>query len=145
VTPEIAIFAALLAGAIGFMQWRTAHQRAALDLFDKRIEIYDDMRSVIGDAMRSGKAPMETALAFLRASDKAKFLFGAEVGDYVRAVYQLLIQLDLCDQMMQAGGPDKPQWITKRTTTLLAIGKFYETIDVLITPYMRMHQRAPWI
>ena len=31
-----AVFVAL----IGYFQWRTAHQRAALDLFDRRYEIF---------------------------------------------------------------------------------------------------------
>jgi hypothetical protein len=42
-TPAIA----LLAATIGVLQWRTAHQRAVLDLFDRRMENYDALNAAM--------------------------------------------------------------------------------------------------
>ena len=43
-TPAIA----LLALVIGVAQWRTSHQRAVLDLFERRMAIFDAISGVIG-------------------------------------------------------------------------------------------------
>jgi len=51
-TPAIA----LLAVTIGVLQWRTAHQRAVLDLFDRRMENYDALNAAIFEILREGKA-----------------------------------------------------------------------------------------
>jgi hypothetical protein len=72
-TPAIAVLAAV----IGLMQWRTAHQRSALDLFEKRFETYQSAKAIIADVVRHGTAPFGTAIDFLRIADKAQFLFGA--------------------------------------------------------------------
>lgn len=57
-TPMIA----LLAAVIGVMQWRTAHQRAVLDLFQKRWEAYTEIRNAMGEVMREGTAPTTVIL-----------------------------------------------------------------------------------
>ena len=47
-TPAIA----LLALVIGGVQWRTSHQRAVLDLFEKRWQSYPEFRGVIVEVVR---------------------------------------------------------------------------------------------
>jgi hypothetical protein len=67
-----------LAAVIGFMQWRTAHQRSVLDLFEKRFEVYSSIREIVGEVIREGSVPNLRAFNFARAAEKAQFLFGSE-------------------------------------------------------------------
>jgi hypothetical protein len=74
-TPAIGLTAII----IGVKQWRTAHQRAALDLFDRRWAAYEEIRSVIGEIVREGNVTAQTTLSFAGAINRAAFLFGPEV------------------------------------------------------------------
>ena len=71
-----AIFVAL----VGFFQWRTAQQKAALDLFDRRHAIYLTIRSAVGQ-MRSSSTGFDQAreVEFLEAMERAYFFFGNDV------------------------------------------------------------------
>jgi hypothetical protein len=71
---------ALLALAIGLAQWRTAHQRAVLDLFEKRWDVYQAIANVLGEVTREGRAPLQASLNFSRATGRVDFLFGPESG-----------------------------------------------------------------
>jgi hypothetical protein len=83
-TPAIAVLAAV----IGFMQWRTAHQRAVLDLFEKRYELYSAVRSVITEVLTQGRADHKLQFDYLRAIERAHFLFGPEVTAYLDSLYK---------------------------------------------------------
>ena len=44
----IAAVTAVFVAAVAFLQWRTAQQKATLDLFERRYEIYEVVRNAIG-------------------------------------------------------------------------------------------------
>src|ERR1700682_1490879 len=59
--------------------WETANERVVLELFEKRLAIYDGIRDVIGQVTRSGNASNEVYFRYIKAIDRVPFLFGAEV------------------------------------------------------------------
>jgi hypothetical protein len=60
-TPAIA----LRASTIGVMQWRTAHQRAVLDLFDKRWgEAFNELRSIISEVLQEGPVTTQNIFSY---------------------------------------------------------------------------------
>jgi protein-disulfide isomerase-like protein with CxxC motif len=140
-TPAIAILAAV----IGFMQWRTAHQRSVLDLFEKRFDVYIEIRAVIAQVLTHGTVADQQSLDFLRAIDKAQFLFGPEVTAYLNSVYRLLVDHGLAESMMKAGGADYQKAVEKKYAAFREISQFYVRSLPLVQPYMRMHQKAPRI
>src|SRR6266516_5413509 len=87
-TPAIA----LLALVIGYFQWRTSHQRAVVELFEKRMAVYDAIRAVMAEVLREGAIPDKAPGEFIRVVDKVEFLFGPEVKKYLDNLYQLLIR-----------------------------------------------------
>jgi hypothetical protein len=138
------IFIAGFVAFIGYRQWRTAHERVVLDLFEKRYEIIDRLHSIIGGVIREGRAPTATAIEFLRGTQRATFLFGAEVNAYLDETYRLLIQQHLCDTRIEANGPDHHQWVEREAACFAEISKFNQRFQLRVEPYMRMHQKAPW-
>jgi hypothetical protein len=139
-TPAVA----LLAIVIGVMQWRTAHQRAVLDLFQKRWDTYSELRQVLGKVMREGVVPTAVILEYARSIEPAKFLFGPEVNEYLQRSYRVLVDLHQAETMTRAEGPDRDKWIDKAAELLTEMTLFFETLDGLVAPYMGMHQRMPW-
>jgi hypothetical protein len=45
---------ALLAIAVAVLQWRTSHQKIVLDLFERRMKVYPEIRAVIASATLPG-------------------------------------------------------------------------------------------
>jgi hypothetical protein len=139
-TPAIAVLAAV----IGLMQWRTAHQRSALDLFDKRFETYQRMRAIIANVLTHGTAPFSTAIDFLREADKAQFLFGPQVTSYLNSVYALLVEHGEAEDMMKSKDAATYQkGVEKKYAAFREISKFYERSLPLFLRYMQMHQKPP--
>src|SRR6266571_5603899 len=141
-TPAIA----LLAVVIGVMQWRTSHQRAVLDLFEKRWQAYKGIREVISEVVRSGSVSNEATFSYLRAIDGTEFLFGPEVYAYLRDVHKKLAQHHTFEGMAKREGTrwkERQEAIDKQSKTFEEIAKFYDAAERLIAPYVRMHQKSP--
>ncbi|MGD1038139.1 MAG: hypothetical protein ABR878_13380 [Roseiarcus sp.] len=134
VVPTVALFVAL----IGFLQWRTAHQRAVLDLFERRIAIYDSIREVIDEIVRLGVVTNEAVRKFERAIDKVPFLFRNDVESYLYDLRKTMISHHALD-----GSGDESS-TNAQDRHFKKIGRFYDEFGVLLRPYVRMHQKAPW-
>jgi hypothetical protein len=141
-TPAIA----LLAITIGGMQWRTSHQRAVLDLFDKRWAVLNELRSVISDIVREGSVTTQGALSYAIAVDRAKFLFGREVVEYLETIRMALSLHHVAEQQLRAEPPEETRnkLIDQEADAMMEISEFYRRINLLVRPYMRMHQKVPW-
>lgn len=139
-TPAIAI----LAVVIGIMQWRTAHQRAVLDLFDRRMSVYTSLRRVISKVVTTGNATNEDTTNFLRARDGAEFLFGSEVNDYLESIYNALLDFHVVEsELKMSKGRDRKRMIEKRRFLFEKISGFFGEFQSLLEPYVRMRQTAP--
>jgi hypothetical protein len=139
-TPAIA----LLAVVIGVMQWRTNHQRAVLDLFDKRWEVLSQLRSVIGEILREGdNVNPRVGREYSLAADRASFLFGSDVISYLEAVRGAISRHQVASARVKAD-PNDSSAIDLRYAAFSEISEFVEKADRLVKPYMQMHQRAPW-
>lgn len=132
-TPAIA----LLAIVIGMMQWRTAHQRAVLDLFDKRWTVLSELRAAVRTVTQENNTvSRETRQVFAAARARAAFLFGPEVTEYLTTILDAMGRLGRWEARTDAEKTIKQQAITE-------ISEFHERSNKLVTPYMRMHQKAP--
>ncbi|OAE43948.1 hypothetical protein [Brucella intermedia] len=76
-------------GYIAYMQWKTAHTKVIIDLFDKRLAIYEAVLeavtlSNIDDG--SGSQLREAHSKLFRARSDATFLFGDEIASIVTEI-----------------------------------------------------------
>jgi len=88
---------------IAFLQWTTARQKVLLDLFDKRFAVYEELREVIGRHLGQGAASFEDVGRFKRTADRAQFLFGPEVTNFLEER-----RLDLTHAAYQDRSPPSP-------------------------------------
>ena len=82
-TPFVAAVVALVASAIQYNQWRTARDKLRLDLFDKRMEIYNQLFMFVQFKMHKERFTQEEMAEFERAMNSAQFIFGRETSEYV--------------------------------------------------------------
>lgn len=56
--------------------WQTSNERIVLDLFERRLAIYEEIREIIGGVTRSGAAPDGDLYRYDKATDRAPYFFG---------------------------------------------------------------------
>ncbi|MCK1595477.1 hypothetical protein [Bradyrhizobium sp. 164] len=152
--PAATAFAAVIAGLIAYQlgrsqvevaekSWATANEKIVLDLFDKRLAIFEEIRSIISEVVRNGTAPTELHFRYVRAIDRVPYFFGGEVQAYLEQLRLHLLDLDLSNTMMEnLIDPDRPKWVEKRSEQFLAVTQFYKEAASLFAPYMKAHQKA---
>jgi hypothetical protein len=143
-TPAVAI----LAGVIAFFQWRTAHQKMVIDLFDRRMKIYADCRDVLQPIVISPSATTnQNGIEFIRASADAEFLFGDKVVKHLGKVEQAIFDLATYNAELNGApvGQARTDLVAKSRTAIDSIKSFYkEDFLSLLRPYMRLKQKLWW-
>jgi hypothetical protein len=148
ITACIAFFAAYIA----YRQWQTAHQRVVLDLFERRMKVYDDARAVISEIMRDGTANHQIFFRYCQATDRLGLLFGDEVVAYSDVTRDRINRFIMHETMVRAyhqGDPIKDHHIhiDKAAQRLSELSGFYDEFSSLVMPYVRMTQKQskwPW-
>lgn len=136
---------ALLALVVGVAQWRTAQQRAVLDVFDKRWEVHTKIREVLSKVFRDGTVNDDTLRSFLRATDGASFLFGSKVNVYLGLLYDALAHHQAAEEEMKNPSSEEARLkaIKSKSEHFLKIADSFTKLPKLLDPYLRMHQRVP--
>ncbi len=85
VTAVTAVFIA----TVGYFQWRTAQQKAVLDLFEERHKIYEVVRNSVRQMLSQSQGfDHQKEIAFVRASERAYFFFGDDVIKYLECLWR---------------------------------------------------------
>ena len=77
-TPTIGIAVAYIA----WRQWRTAHDKLKLDLFDRRIAIHGAVKNLLSSLMTHGKVGDDQLAHFLKGTRQARWLLNSEMVQY---------------------------------------------------------------
>lgn len=139
-TFAVAIFAAIIA----YRQWVTAHQRIILDLFERRMSIFDDARKTLGAVLRTGNAPEEQISEFFGIVERVRVLFGDEVVAYAVKTRQAVTDLHLSRAMLQdksLNQNERAHHAQQAGESMQAVVEFFTEFPRLMLPYVRMTQR----
>lgn len=120
-------------------QIEIANDKIALDLFQRRFDVYQRIRGPVGEITRSGASTGKIERDLLEAIDAARFLFGTEVRAYLDGLYDHLVKLDYCNTALK--DPNLPtaergKLASGRTTHFQEITSFYNKIDSIFGPYL---------
>lgn len=134
---------------VGYAQWRTANQRVVLDLFDRRMKVFEKIKDAIGEVMTSGEVSADAFNKFISGQFDATFLFGIDVQNYIDKMRK-----DMAFMMVYRGpsledAANRGALIDRKAEALLRITKFYDDILSVFGPYMALTQRntpfwRPW-
>ena len=129
----------LVTVTIAYRQWRTAHSKFRLDLFNERKAVYRACRELLGHITRTGTASNDQLVTFNDAVRDADFLFDDKIAKYVENLRRLGIELNF-----NPVGPADPaftqsvvQW---RVAAMTWVGKQYEAAKSLFAPYLRIDE-----
>lgn len=76
----------LLVFLIAWCQWRTAHAKLKLDLFDRRFTVYMGTRNLIRVVLSAASVDDKAVAAFIRDTKGCEFLFPPEIVEFIDQV-----------------------------------------------------------
>jgi hypothetical protein len=136
---SVAIAFGLFQARIAKRQAKIANDKLALDLFQRRIDAIAKVREAIGAIVRSGASSSKVEIDLLEGIDAARFLFGPDVREYLDKLYGHLLELDLCNKMLNGqilSPQERANAAQSRADHFKAISSFYEKINDLFGPYL---------
>nr|WP_180166513.1 hypothetical protein [Stenotrophomonas sp. SbOxS2]NYT99357.1 hypothetical protein [Stenotrophomonas sp. SbOxS2] len=131
---------ALVGATIAYRQWRTAQNKLKLDLFDKRMHVYQAVRDALGYIGSHGAIGSEQQIAYLSGIQAAKWLFGPEVDMYLsETLWHKIVDLELHQTMVYEGRNDHPErskHVQLKAETLKWLIAQYSVLDKKCAKYM---------
>lgn len=94
------IVVGVIAAMIAWQQYRTNHHKLRLDLFDKRMMVFNDVMGFINVICRDADVPKDSWMLIHQRTNERLFLFDKDVIEYVvkvkdKALRFKKIQIDL--------------------------------------------------
>lgn len=145
----IAAGTAIFVASVGYFQWRTAQQKSALDLFERRLAIYNIVRKAVSQmASFSPGFDQGREAEFMETMERAYFFFGDDVTAYIKRLWSDILAVREVDAELR-GTTDldvRRKQLEKRHAALSRISAFYTTGQPLFARYMRFSQtvRGIW-
>jgi hypothetical protein len=87
----------LIAAYIAWKQWETARAKLNLDLFARRLEVFDKTWGA-ASSLSQNHSPVYPPVVFTNLLPEASFLFGAEVEEYMRLLVDKMNRLAIIYQ-----------------------------------------------
>ena len=123
---------------------RLAQQKLVLDLFDKRWTITTELRETVAEVLTQGHVGEHAWRKFHLAGERAAFLFGPEVTTYLAVIRASLSRHKAAEAFRDSDNDEKRSRAADQLfKEFEIIQEFYTSFDVLIAPYMQMHDKVP--
>lgn len=157
-TAVVSIFAPVLAAVgllIAYRQWRTAQNKLKLDLFEKRLLVYEAVDKFISSQMRKHGDKTQVEQEFHEALRSARWLYGKSIVDFCRNKVWVLAsdlqdlwdEVDVCNREVEATGDDQ-EVFDKRAVAIGKIGGVKKSLmrhrrewEDLVAPYMSLQMK----
>ena len=118
----VAVVAACIAGLIALRQWKTAHDKIRLDLFDKRFHIYTAFFSAAHAALVKSPDRLKIYAEFVALKGQSQFLFGRDAADFIEgAIHEIagFIAHENALAVMKDAADDDRQRVTNLIMSLI--------------------------
>lgn len=104
-TPLIAILTVYIA----WQQWKTNERKFKLDVYERRLTIYEEVKKFLLIICREGDVKFDDAIRFRSSVSEADFLFGSEIVEYIDEIYQRAIDLRQWNEELRDYSQAKPE------------------------------------
>jgi hypothetical protein len=138
-TPIIALGVAFIA----YRQWQTANAKLVLDLFEKRLAVFELAKESISIVTRDGHPNREADMKLLEAIGSAEFLFGSDVAKYLDDMWKRYCKSSFANTMLGNDEvAERSKFVELKSQMFTEITNFYKDAPKVFAPYMRMDQRV---
>lgn len=136
-TPVIAALGLLIA----FRQWRTARNKLKLDLYEKRLAVYEAAREAIGKIVTGGKTTNQIEMEFLVGIRGAKWLFDKKMVKYLNEkLWYEIIEIGTIQAELEGAdpSPEKSRLIARRAEIKKRFNEHLNEIDEKFYPFLSL-------
>lgn len=136
-TPVIAALAVWIA----FSQWRTARNKLKLDLYDKRVVVYEAARQALATAVMSRKFGVDSLHEYTVGITGAKWLFDEAMSTYLNdQLFYELLDFDSGESSVELASSDEERTAAReqRTTSLSDLHKQFLELDKKFLPFLNV-------
>jgi hypothetical protein len=77
---------------IAYQQWRTNQQKLKLDCYDRRLKVYEELKSIIVASLNR-KTTNDDIIKYNRAVAESDFLFDTDITEYLKEVSKHCINI----------------------------------------------------
>lgn len=133
---------ALLALYIAWAQWRTARDKLRLDLFEKRVRVYDAVINALNEFYREAKFSPEGFAEYQLGVSGAQWLFGEEVQAYLKEFRSKMWEFELHQAQLEGldGGDGRLPHIAGKQSVRQWFVDQPDQIDELFMPYLEFRE-----
>jgi hypothetical protein len=147
--PIAAIIVSIVVVVVQYAQWRTANQKVVIDLYDRRLKVYQQLEKAIGPVLREGEVSGAAFNEFMIGQADATFLFGEDVQEYLKSLRKCFAWLLSMTNEVIDNSPKRAELIDTKFKYIAEIVAFYDTAPRLFAPYMKLTQKntpfwRPW-
>jgi len=133
---------------IGYAQWRTTNQKVVIDLFERRLRVYEAFRDVVVEIAQRGEASPTSSNRFWRVQADAEFLFGADVHAFLVRVGKYIIALHTLRDIGDLD-PRRDELIDHKTEIFMRLSNSLQEAMAVFKPYIGLAQKntpfwRPW-
>jgi hypothetical protein len=140
--PIVALVAALIAGGIAYQQWRTARNKLKLDLFEKRLQVYNACVAILCELHMPGPADSKRLYELREEVASVAWLFDEKIRQYVQALWTRAFSAVTRDKVDFAA-LDNDQKIRLIGNHVKTIGSEYiaqiKELDDVFAPYLKLN------
>jgi len=103
---------------IAWQQWRTNQEKLKLELYDRRLRTYEEIRKILGRIIREGKVTERKLLEFRQSVFEADFLFDEEIINYIDEIYKKGLELHYKKEDFECSYSDAKSELAEEARTL---------------------------
>jgi anaerobic ribonucleoside-triphosphate reductase len=134
-TPTIAILGIYIA----YQQWRTNKNRLKLELFDKRYEIFTNIKKFIANILTSGIVEQGADIQFLRDTKSVAFLFDEQIANLTNEMYRMATKLQALEKTEKGSiGEKLEKNLDKQDEIKKWFGQQLSDIDNMFKKYLKI-------
>jgi hypothetical protein len=120
-----------------FLQWRTAHDKLRLDLFDRRYKIYKATRDFLGVILGRATFTDSELFQFYAGMDGSDFLFGSDIADYYKQIRTRALDMRLKNTQWQSKqGEERTRLIEAEHQHLMWLSEQLTSAPKVFAPYL---------
>ena len=157
-TASATLVVGVIVAVIAYRQWRVAHEKLILDLFDKRFAVYSEATSAVREFFHSIPLEKDPVTGVNRVSERvalanaqiariailhavgrrARFLFDEEVAERIKQARNKLIEAMSDGDWDGADPVERSRRSAARAAASIEIGNFQDEFGKLMMKYMRI-------
>lgn len=84
---------AAVAVYMAWQRWQTNRQKLRLHLYDRRLNVYEEVKNILRLATRDSNLSYADLSRFWLSASKADFLFGREIPAYIDEIHRQAVKL----------------------------------------------------